>query len=499
MISPQSQFSKASQLASGLDSYVREAARNGTSLHDVEQKIHETVLQIGHEAMKLLIELQPDGDLGPTVETSDGVILQRSKQPVDRPLQTIFGCFEIRGFAYSRGTNRKVELRPVDARLQLPEGYGSYLFEEFAQFFCVEQAYGQSRTAIARIFNQSVSVETLQRINGRVGLQAEAWLDDLKAPDVSEEGDILVLTADGKGVPLVKQDAKRVPLFDADPRRGNRRMATLSAVYSVDRYVRSKEEILAALFRDPADKRPTENQRDTNVRPEPVARQLTARFARERSLDEEPELISGTREAVVWASLRVDDRHQQNQPLVCLCDGQPSLWETIDRVLEPGPAAEKVEILDLLHACQYVWDAAKVFHQHREQQEAFARERMDRLLSGAVAGVIRGLRRMATDRKLTGDKLKTINTVCGYLTNNAARMKYDEYLQAGYPIATGVIEGACRYLVKDRMERSGMRWTLQGAQAMLHVRSIHHSNDRTDFYKQRILDEQKSLYPTLIA
>lgn len=236
-------------------------------------------------------------------------------------------------------------------------------------------------------------------------------------------------------------------------------MASLSAVYSMIRYVRSKEEIPAALFRDPADKRPTENRRDTNVRPEPVARQLTARFVRERPLDEEPELVSGTPEAIVWASLRVDDRHQQNQPLVCLCDGQPSLRETIDLILKPGPAAEKVEILDLLPACQYVWDVAKVFHQHRQQQEAFARERMDRLLSGAVAGVVRGVRRMATERKLSGEKLKTINTVYGYLTNNVARMKYDEYLQVGYPIATGVIEGACHYLIKDRMQRNGMRWT----------------------------------------
>jgi len=68
--------------------------------------------------MKSLIDLQPDGDLGPTVETSDGMTLHRSNQPVDRPLQTIFGRCEISGFVYSRGANRKVESRPVDARLQ---------------------------------------------------------------------------------------------------------------------------------------------------------------------------------------------------------------------------------------------------------------------------------------------------------------------------------------------------------------------------------------------
>ena len=74
-------------------------------------------------------------------------------------------------------------------------------------------------------------------------------------------------------------------------------------------------------------------------------------------------------------------------------------------------------------------------------------------------------------------------------------MRYHEYLSQGYPIATGVIEGACRYLVKDRMERSGMRWSLAGAQPMLHVRAIHQSPNRADFHEVRILNEQTHLYP----
>ncbi len=182
MMSPQSQFGKAIQLASGLETYVQSAAKDGTSLHDVEQTIHETVLQIGQAAMKLLIDLQPDGNLGPTVETADGVTLHRSEQPADRPLQTIFGHFEIPGFIYSRGANRKVELRPVDARLQLPEGYRSYLFEEFAQFFCVEQAYGQSRTAIDRIFGQSVSVKFPRNSGRAVTKMMDSQSVHLKVP-----------------------------------------------------------------------------------------------------------------------------------------------------------------------------------------------------------------------------------------------------------------------------------------------------------------------------
>jgi hypothetical protein len=73
-------------------------------------------------------------------------------------------------------------------------------------------------------------------------------------------------------------------------------------------------------------------------------------------------------------------------------------------------------------------------------------------------------------------------------------MKYDEYLRAGYPIASGVIEGACRHFVKDRMERSGMRWRLAGAQAMLDVRAIYLSTYWDDFHRSRIVAEQRTLH-----
>jgi len=88
-------------------------------------------------------------------------------------------------------------------------------------------------------------------------------------------------------------------------------------------------------------------------------------------------------------------------------------------------------------------------------------------LRGKAASVIRGLRSLATRRGLTASKKKAVREICNYLSKNLERMRYDEYLAAGYPIASGVIEGACRHLVKDRMERAGMHWTAVGAQAML--------------------------------
>ena len=476
-------------MAGKMGQWICMAAEKGLAFHEFESEWHEMIHRMANLGTGLFISQQGDGDLGETVTTDEGVTLQRSAEPVNRPFQTVFGLFQIQAYVYARGPKRKIELRPVDARMQLPPGYASYLFEEFSQCFCVEQAFDRSLDGIARVMRQTLSKETLERINQRVGWQAEHYLDELTAPPVAEEGELMILTGDGKGVPLVKPDLARVPIFDPAERRGNRRMATLACVYSVDRYVRKPADIVAALFRDAKD--PTDHE----PRPIPVTKQLSARFARERDLGEGPEMISGQIEAFSWASQRIRDRLQLKQPLVALMDGSPSQWDAMHASLDPDVSARVVEILDILHVSQYVWKAAKVFHSQRKQQESFARGRLERILSGDVTSVITGLRRMATMKKLKGKAETEIQTVCGYFTNNSCSMKYDEYLKAGYPIATGVIEGACRHLVKDRMERSGMRWSVEGAQPMLHIRAIHQSPDRDDFYEVRIKTELQCLYP----
>ena len=476
-------------LVEQVEKLVQDSASGGRSFHDFELDLHEMVQRIGNMATRQFIALQGDGDLGESVTTDEGVVLHRSVEPVVRPFQTVFGQFDIRAFVYSRGEKRRIELRPVDARMQLPGGHASFLFEEFAQYFCVEQAFDRSAEAIQRILRQTISKETLERMNQRVGLQAEEYLDSLVAPPAADEGDLLIVTGDGKGVPLVKADLALVPIFDPDERRGNRRMATLGCVYSVDRFVRTSDEILAGLFRE-------KNERvDERSRPKPIAKQLVARFSRERDLGDGVESISGQVEAFVWTSERVRDRLKPGQPLIVLLDGAPSQWDTIHDCLDSEVSERAVEILDLIHVSQYIWRAAKVFHPHREHQEAFARERLDRILHGDAASVITGIRSMATRRRLKGLSLTEITKVCGYLENNKHRMKYNEYLAAGYPIATGVIEGACRHLVKDRMERSGMRWTIKGAQPMLNIRAIHQSQDRSNFYQTRIQKELDALYP----
>jgi len=472
-------LSSAQQLVEG----AKRAAQQGDSLDSVERNTWSAVRQIGFAALELFIRLQGQGDLGSTVQTSEGHTLHRSAEPAASTLRSIFGRHAFQQYTYSPGVNKAIELRPIDARMSLPDARWSYLLQEFSQLFCVDQAFGLSGQNMATVFGGTFSVDTLQSVNAQMGQDAERFLSDLPTPPAKEEGEVLVVSNDGKGVPLVREDAAKVPAFEtANKRPGNRRMASVASVYSVDRFERTAAEIVAALFRDD---RPTDQ--DLPKRPRPKFKHTTAHFAKQYPDGNETMTVSATHEAFGWAAVEIERRHQSGQPLVLLMDGQHSLWDTAALHCFEG---RLVEILDIVHVSSYVWSAAKLLETKRSKQLAFTRHRLTRILEGDVAGVVRGLRATLTRRKLRGEPRKQLQGICNYLAAHATRMRYDEYLSAGYPIASGVIEGACRHLVKDRMERSGMRWTLEGARNMLNVRAAFQSSYWDQFQRSRIAREQ---------
>lgn len=482
------------KMADNLKDFVSQAARDGASLYDVERGTLDWLLTMGQVAVDLFLEAQGDGDLGESVSTETGAVLKRSETVVPRPLRTIFGEQTMHTYVYSQGSNRKIELRPIDARVNLPEGKASYLLQEFSQLFCVEKAFRVGSRQFETVFRQRLSVDVLEDINHAMGDQAAQFLDTLPTPPASAEGELFVLTGDAKGVPLVKPDALQVPAFDKKERPGNRRMATLGCAYTVNRYVRTPEQIVAALFRDDSVPQPPN-------RPEPCFKHYRAYFA--ETNPDTGKAVPGAYFTWDWLAQEMTRRRQGRQPIVRLQDGQPSLWEAADAVLEAAglnldeltSAGELIDILDIIHVSGYLWKAAKAFHGHREHQEAFVQERLLRILRGEVAGVITGMRRMATLKGLKGAARQAVTTACRYFENNAQRMRYDEYLRAGYPIATGVIEGACRHVIKDRMEQGGMRWSLVGATAMLHVRAVLASDEAENFNTWRQAEEAKRVHP----
>jgi hypothetical protein len=325
------------------------------------------------------------------------------------------------------------------------------------------------------------SVHSLERTERRLAEEVAAFWEAQPAPAAEQEGELMVISADGKGVPM----RRGIPPAGREP--GGKKMALLGSVYSVDRFPRTPEQVLEALFRsaeEPSEPPPS--------RPRPCFKRVRASLRRDGAGTTEPQVA----EVFGWMAQEVLRRDPEGKkPLVQVMDGQESLWNAGLAYL-PEERFEVIECLDLLHAISYLWEAAHLFYPVGSRQaSAFVRAHIERLLHGKVHTVIRRLRSKATREKRRGKPREALERICGYFEHNAHRMAYHEYLAAGYPIASGVIEGACRCVVNDRMERSGMRWVFDGAHAMLGLRSISLSGLWDEFMAFRIAQESERLYP----
>lgn len=342
--------------------------------------------------------------------------------------------------------------------------------------------YAQVNATLERILGFSQPVDSLEHMNRTMASGVAEFWDAQPPPPAREDGELVVATADSKGVPIRRPAAEAAiegHRRKKGPKPNRKKMATLGAVYTIERYRRTPEQIVEALFQDPQDK-PAEKGK----RPEPQHKRVRASLARSPDGRTEPAI-----EAVFgWMGAEIRARDPDNDlPLPCLMDGQGALWEAANRYL---PQDNLVPILDLLHVTPRLWRVAYLFYPERSQAAVdFVRDRVLRLLKGEVRSVIRGLRRMGYHRRPTGEETRKLDKICGYFEANENRMRDYEYLAEGYPIATGVIEGACRHLVKDRMERAGMRWSPEGAPAMLDLRSIHISGQWDEFTAHRIRKE----------
>ena len=482
---PAQLLAELSQKQRELGEFVDWAAGAGLAAHEVEQDLWRKLLALGRETMSQFFQQVGDGDMGPEVKLPDGRTVRRLELPHVRPYQSIFGSFELSRVVYGTREGQKIEWVPLDQRLQLPESKFSYVLQDWDQRVTVESPYAEVSATLARILGFSQSVDSLERMSRKMAEPVVDYWDSLQTPPASQEGELLVVSADGKGVPI-RRAASTSPIEDHQPsngpKPGAKKMALVGATFTVDRFERTPEEVVASLFRQPG-------ASASKNRPSPQHKRVRASLARCEQGSTQPAVD----EIFGWMAVEAEQRNPSGEkPLVLLMDGQISLW---DAALAYLPA-DAIEILDLLHVTPRLWKAAYLFHPKGSASAAqFVRQRVERILWGQVRSVVIGLRRMATLSGLTGRKRKRLERICAYFENNRHRMQYHEYLAAGYPIATGVIEGACRHLVKDRLERAGMQWVLEGAQAMLDLRSIHLGGQWDEFQAFRIQKEKERLYP----
>ena len=480
--------------ARALATFVEQSARDGIAAHEVEKSVWNKIIEMGRTTFGMFFRLCGDGDEGERVVLSDGREVRRLEGLHRREYQSVFGHFDLYRAVYGTWEARKIDYVPLDAKLRLPESKFSYLLQDWDQSLVVETPYAQVDATISKILGFTQSIHSLERCNRKLATDVPTFWENLPMPPVDQEGALMVCTADGKGLPI-RGAEKTSPIEETKPTKGpkpgRKKMAMVGAVYTVDRFERSPKEVLEALFRVPGETPDS----SPPCRPKPLTKHIRTSLIRDAAGTSLPSFD----EIFGWMEQEVRLRNADGErPIVLLMDGQEALWNA---GLKHLPEKLQVtEILDLIHAASYLWKAAHVFHpQGSPAALGFVKERMKHLLDGKVTTVIRGLRWMGTHQGLTGKRAQAIETVCGYFGTNVHRMAYDDYLAAGYPVASGVIEGACRHVVKDRMERSGMRWVLHGAHSMLGLRCIYLSGLWDEFIQFHIDQERQRLYPRSAA
>lgn len=476
-----------------LKTYVHQSAQSGEAIDEVERGLWKRMLALGHSALGLYLSIQGDGDVGETLRLETGETVRRLPQLQSRDYQSVFGVFRLERAVYGTRAGQQIACVPLDSRLQLPEGKFSYLLQDWDQSLAVETPYAQVTATLERILGFSQSSDSLERMNRQMSQSVSAFEGSRPAPPVANGEQLIVVSADGKGVPIRHAaDSPTIAGHRAKrgPKPNRKRMATVGAVYTVEPRVRTPETVLDSLFRAPGERPPTEQATQR-----PQAKRLTAQLNL-TAADAAPQTPRATAQVFTWLAQDVQQRQPREPvPLVVLMDGQPSLWEAANREF-PTTAAPRVEILDLLHATSRLWQVAQFSKFPKFEAAAeVVKKYLWLILNGQVQDLITTWRVLADAGTFKAKQNKKLLKICQYFDNNLHRMRYDQYLAAGYPIASGVIEGACRHFVKDRMERAGMQWTLLGAQAMLDLRSVALNDDWDDFNKFRIQRENQRLHP----
>jgi hypothetical protein len=485
------EFCKAQAQFAKMCEFVRQAGEEGQRLDQVERSLFPQAMEMCLEMLRSFVEAHGDGDEGPQVER-EGRTLDRLENLHNKRYLSVFGELIIPRYVYGTREGQAHEWKPLDAALGLPAGDNSYVLEDWLQRLCVKEAYGESVEDLRAWLGTTVSVRTAQRMNRDMSQYCESYRISQGMAATEEEESILVVSADGKGVPMrrpleerlaaegiaVSRPARTSPqVCDDSLRPGKKQMAYVGSVYSIAPFVRSADQVVDEVCR----------RKHSSERPRPVQKHVWAQMTRIVEGEVWP-AAPGLFLAMAVECYQRDPDEQRT--LVCLMDGERQLWNLRDEWFE-----RSVGILDLFHALKRLRAVAHCVHGEKSPKASeFVTRHLRMLLEGKVGYVIRNLRQLIPKHGLRGAKKKAVQSAITYYENNRDHMRYDEYLSQGYPIASGVIEGACHHFVKDRMEGAGMRWELEGAQSMLSLRAIYLNSQWEDFIAYRIAKEQATLY-----
>lgn len=439
------------------------------TVDQMERSLFRQVLRLGLKLLQLflLTRVQAESHAG-QVGLGGVELPYHSQKAMD--YFSIFGklSFE-RAYFYVQG---QPGMYPLDDALNMPKRCYSDLLMESAELLGVENAYGKGLEVIARLLGLNLSESALETGVVEDSRLVKAFYRQLEPVPAKEEGRLLVAQADGKGVPMVSRETTggKARLGKGD-KKTHKKEAIATAVYTIEPYQRTPQDVVDALFKK--DRPPAE-------RPTPCHKQIFA------SLDGKPAAIKRLAD---WSTRR-DGPHIRDR--VALTDGSEPLQKQMLSEL-PGFSL----VLDIIHVDEHLWKAGTAIYGETDPKRAeWVETQMLDILSSRTDRVIQRLEDKARAVRKSSQAGKVFRQVANYLRRNQPYMDYANYLQRGWPIGTGVIEGTCRHLVKDRMELSGMRWTVSGAEALLALRAVNENGDWDKFHEFRRGQRHEQLYGT---
>jgi len=476
------------EIMTSMRSFVEGAAQSKEA-HEVERELFRMLQALGLSLFKEVVSRRGTGKVEGGYRGRDGAILPYHGLKTCRYL-SIFGLLEIRRAYYWQAGQEGVF--PLDASLNLPERRYSYLLEQWAQAGIVEQAYEKATASLSELLGLPVWKRGQEQVARETATSVDAFYRQLEAP--KDEGPVFCAQADGKGVRMVPSEKPTSVESEApvvSPRRGKgekpgqRREAVVTALFTFKPEPRTPEEMVAALMRE---RTPEERAASSSEKPRaPLNKTVFASlYGKEGSFARMADEIAR----------RDPDGHQ---PIYMLLDAGSGLEERFGEEMTRRGWSHRVEgvCLDIMHVQEYVWELANALHGERgPARVAWVRKITLALLRGQVGWVVGGWRQMLTKRgtKLIAAQKRALNKAIGYLDRHRHLMRYDQWLAQGFPIATGVVEGACGGLVKDRTDGSGMRWTRAGAQAVLHLRAVKKNGHWDAFWQYHIQREKERRY-----
>jgi hypothetical protein len=454
----------------------------GMTHAQIEDRLHADGLVLLRQLLQDSLDLRAVREVRlDEVADADGVWRATAEAGRERLLATRFGEVVVSRIAYRQRGH--ADLHPADAVLNLPAEKHSHGLRKLAALEAVRGSFDEAAAAIERACGVRVGKRQVAGLAAYAAVDVDAFYA-AHAVEPTPDSDVLVLSFDGKGVVMrpdglragtakaaAESNPKLATRLSKGEKRHRKRMAEVAAVYDLTPARRTVADILP----------------DDGVCAAAAPRAAGKWLCASVTHDAKQVIAAG------FAEADRRDPHRQ-RTWIALVDGNAHQIDRIHAEAKTRKITVAV-VVDFIHVLQYLWKAAWCFYPEADPQaEQWVREQARAVLAGRAGIVAAAIRRKATYHGLDPGQRKNADTAAGYLLAKKKYLDYPTALAKGWPIATGVIEGACRHLIKDRMDITGARWGLAGAEAILKLRALISNSDFDQYWDWHLTQEQQRIH-----